>query len=369
MSCNDIERNFTYGTRTRNDTTFIVTPDGRKFINPVEESLSPAVVNDHLIFRYQQGREVYYLNDQLQPILPEGFYKHRPLQKLNNGNVLFEVTNGEEFGVLDINGKWIVGPDVSRGIIIYQEGFVITRSNGRVDLYDDLGNKIDKNSFSKISISDENTIVVTDRDDNQKLFSYLADAQLKKISENYATIRQSGKYLITESMDPDKVESCIFNSHGKKLRCLPFAKLYSNKEPNTRFIVETDSGDGLVDSLGNEILPSNYYNIQFKHGFYILEKERGEKEILNQKNEITLKGIKGYQGIRPDTGNKFFICTYDQQYHVLDENGQLLYSRLKRLDKVPQNNPLHKTMFKGSDERHNDYYVNKKTGVVYWKGE
>ncbi|MGL4308123.1 MAG: WG repeat-containing protein [Cetobacterium sp.] len=294
------------------------------------------IYRDRFILVETKNDKFYYYDLKNKKTICKEYDKLGPF---DNGITYF--LDGEKIGFIDTTGK-IINSDNYSGIKSFSNGSaVIIKKNGKCSYMDSKG-KISKEEYDDIKILKNNQLIGKRNDINYILadeYSYLTDGDVTYLADNYFLIFNNKEYKILNIKNnkivktfrgtylgvdkntlfyknEDEVigynflnnrsihypfdnieysgnnyiigikdgETALYNLVGKKISenyKLIFPKIFNS------FIVGSEDGYGVINSLGNIEVKPIYENIIICPNGIIAEKN-GKMGVLNKKDEVII---------------------------------------------------------------------------------
>ena len=268
-------------------------------------------------------------------------------------------------GIIDSNGKWIVPLGKWHEITLTKSGmcnkvfFIVGKDYRHKTIFNEEGIQLVPFDYESIKLEDV--------ENNKICFIVELDSDLRIGDDGKGIIDEDGffllypKYAIISYTNNtfyvlDSERNCgLMNSSGRWIVSLDKYKGYTDYcgyNKKTFYIVYNSSKNGpygLVDELGNEILPVNYKSINCTDDNYIRFKLGDEIGIVNSDGKVIIPTWRGYKYISAYNNQKglFNYCT-DGYEGVCDGNGIEL---TRRQVKTPQNTASNNSSNKSYDSK------------------
>ena len=110
------ESDIGYSVLTENGQNRAILSDGREVTYPEGYELQLHYNKSHIWFTQKSGQGYLLYNTRMKPVLPEGYFLRRKEREEGNQLPLFIAQKDREFGLISLEGEWIIEPLEMQGI-------------------------------------------------------------------------------------------------------------------------------------------------------------------------------------------------------------------------------------------------------------
>ncbi|MCB0663793.1 MAG: WG repeat-containing protein, partial [Saprospiraceae bacterium] len=348
-------------------------PKGDKFYFAKDYNAELNYAGGFPYFQVRKDRNLYFYKTDASPLIPEGFWAPSNGEKMGNGNLAaFEVRNDNQIGVINQDGKWIIGPlPLSRSGVyrtsMENNAFIVLQKADADELYNLKGEKLSNPNQRNFTFYGKNLIGIKEGSSRVDTRMYLYTTQMEKAFPEAISIisNQDDTSFIARLTDNKEAPLWVLDEKGKKRLELPFENASFTKNDAGRMIVSQNRLEGVVDSTGKVLVPCTYKKIRQSHPFFLMETE-DRLDILTLENQVKQTTLPvGVHYITRDQTYASF--RKNDQAYTLDYAGNLISTLQGNIRELKEGHPLRDICYQITGQGRGTIYVLKETGKVFWE--
>jgi hypothetical protein len=334
----------------------------RGYINIAQDTLIPFIYDDLSVFSHglapaKQNGKFGYIDRNGIVVIPFKFENESHFYKCKLARARL---NGK-YGFIDQKGNQVVPIKFEKVRSNKIDSFVCVMENGKWAFFSCEGKQLTKFEFDQITESPYSETSYTYFESG--LCRVQKNGKLGYINSNFQTVIPFGKYQESETFDlskravvKTKGKYGLINTQDKFILEPKYQSIDYFKYPSGRYKVQYANKYGIIDSIGQEILPTqyleiipNYFQIDtLRKGILILKKNIGNSIVTDYNGQVLIPEKYDDIGI--------FEVHDNTSYSIVKKNGK--FGLINHLDEILlpiENNLVEK-------RRWFDYLIVEKNG-------
>ena len=233
----------------------------------------------------------------------------------------YTIYENNKWGVIDTKGNIIIEPT-------YEEMIVIPDHTKPVFICMENVNYED-NTYDSKAINEKGQEIYTNYDKVEVLYNHDTNNQLWYES-NVLKVQKDGKYG-------------LINIEGKELLACTKDQINVIEGTDSVFVTTLNGKQGVVDSLGKEIIENKYSEItsltnQYENGF-IVKNEENKYGVIRYDKTVALE--EQYDAVANVYGNKMYVVREGDIWKVVNEEGEsFIENRFNEIKSIDSENIL-----------------------------